>query len=308
LVVQPNKLCEEDAMRATKLFARTHIPIAGMIENMAGQVFGESKSIDIMGLPVLASLGLREDIAIAGSSGKMSEVKDNPFEKIAEDLFRKATDVEWIFGVSPFYEGANKDKLIEDMNENDRIKIGKELKFMGLNSWEYVREVLLSREPFQHSVDKNLLENTTDVIRSMLQNLDENNEGLFMVTKPPCTQITLFPGEIGSAHLYKEGKYYYDMPRVAYTTDEGEVVLFANEVSAVTKEVFMKHQKTGELVLAPKSSTPRYIPSVKALEEIEAVVGDACRTPHNWREAYVKLGMEVPMEVEINDTIGNDSN
>jgi Mrp family chromosome partitioning ATPase len=304
LVVQPNKLCEEDAMRATQLFARTQIPIAGMIENMAGQVFGESKSIDIMGLPVLASLSLREDIAIAGSSGKMSEITNNPFDAIAEDLFNKATDIEWIFGKSPFYEGVNKDKMIEDMSDKEKERLPKKVKFIGLNSWDYIRDVLLSQQPY---LDRMLLENSTEVIRNMLEGLDEREEGLFMITKPPCTVIKLFPGEIGTARLYKEGLYYYNLPRVAYATDEGEVVLFPNEVSPVTKKVLMKHQKSGELVLAPKSTTPRYIPSVEALEGIDEFFGRICRTPKNWREEYRKLGMEVPMEVEINDTIGNDS-
>ena len=300
LVVQPNKLCEEDALRATQLFIKTRIPIAGMIENMAGQVFGESKSIDIMGLPVLASLNLREDIAIAGSSGKMMEITNNPFEDIAEDLFNKATDIEWIFEKSPFYEGANKDKIIADLTDDERIKVHADLKFIGLNSWDYVRDELMNR---QVHIDKTLLECSTEQIRQMLENLDENNEGLFMVTKPPCTVIKLFPGEIGSAHLYKEGKYYYDMPRIAYPTDDGEVVLFANEVSPVTKEVLMKHQKSGELVLAPKSTTPRYIPSVEALEGIDDLFGRICRTPKNWREEYKRLGMEVeiPVVVESNE-------
>ena len=305
LVVQPNKLCEEDALRATQLFIRTHIPIAGMIENMAGQMFGVSKSIDIMGLPVLASLELRQDIAIAGSSGKMSEITNNPFDTIAEDLFNKATDIEWILGKSPFYEGVNKDKLIEDMNDFERMKLGTNLKFMGLNSWDYVQDVLLSQ---QHIMDKTLLENTTEVIRKMLENLDENNEGLFMVIRPPCTNIALFPGEIGTARLYKEGQYYYNLPRVAYATDEGEVVLFAHEISPVTKESLMKNQENGDLILAPKSTTPRYIPSVEALMDIGENFGRICRIAHNWREEYIKLGMDVPMEIEINDGNGSNSN
>lgn len=53
----------------------------------------------------------------------------------------------------------------------------------------------------------------------------------------------------------------------------------------------MDLQNRGELVLAPNSSNPRYIPAPNALREIECAFGHLVSTPASWEQEYTKLGV-----------------
>ena len=291
LVVQPNRLSQADANRATQLFMETKVPIVGMIENMTGEIFGKTKSIEIMGLPVLATVNLREDIAKAGSKGTIDTIKSNPFDKLAESIYKESTEINWTTSKNAFYEGLDAEKYFGTEDEKTDLK-RKKYEFIGLKSWDYVREQLMNQQGSSViPLDRTLLLNDTETIRRMLEGLDESNQGLFMVIRAPSTQIKLFPGEIGSAHLYREGKYYYNLPRVAYETDEGEIVLFPHEVSPVDTKLLTELQKKGEIVLAPNSKTPRYVPLPKLMKEIKVLYGSMVGNTHGIEKEYKKLGI-----------------
>ena len=122
----------------------------------------------------------------------------------------------------------------------------------------------------------------------MLYHLDDGNTGLFMIVRPPNTSCRLFPGEVGTAHLYTDGKMYYDIPRVAYATDGGEVVLFPHEIKPITVDSLNKYLEEGTLKLATHSKVPRYIPTKDNLEEIRATFGDRVFMA-GWEEDYKAL-------------------
>lgn len=311
LVVQPNKLSEEDAKRTSHLFTNLNIPIVGVIQNMSGSVFGEYKAGEILGLNLLGTIPLNKDIASLGGAGKIDEIK-NPLREISEKLFTLAGEADWKIIPKSMFEGLTYEQLVSDdvipdleddeqtrdffktklkkrINPNSIANVS-QLGFMGLNSWDKIRDCLLD---FQESVmiitDKTLYENDTKTIRKMLYHLDDGNTGLFMVVRPPNTNIPLFPGEIGTAHLYLEGHHYYDIPRVAYATDKGEVVLFPHELMPVSVDSLNQYLEEGTLKLATCSKTPRYIPTKENCEAIHSTFGNRVFMVENWEDEHKAL-------------------
>jgi len=294
LVLQPNNLAKEDALRAVSLFYETKIPITGIIENMVGDVFGESKAIDIMNLPVLASLPLRTDIAKLGSTGKIHMIQNNPLEKIAEEIFKKAYEVSWKQIPKKLLEGPTvkeyRDAYYDSSPWDPKSTHKGNLKFVGTNSWDYIRKRLMDKE-LSFVSDQFLRYNDAQTVRKMLNGLDEDNEGMFMIVRPPCTRVKLFPGEIGIAHLWIGNETHYGVPSVSYQTDCGEIRLFPHEVSPVSYEQLVELQNEKELIRAKKSVMSRYLPSKKILTQISNTFGSRCYFTENWKKEYKKLGV-----------------
>jgi MinD superfamily P-loop ATPase len=328
LVIQPNKLSEEDAKRTSQLFTNLKIPIAGVIQNMSGDVFGEYTTGEVLGLKLLGSIPLNKQIATLGGNGEIDKVK-NPLVRITEDLFALAGEADWKIVSKAMFEGVEYDDLVldegypevdyeegdEDDDDGDMesfkhadknrirkiISGSKELGFRGLKSWGKIRKVIMGMsDTADHyfgktdDIDQMLVNCDTKTIRRMLYHLDDSNTGLFMIARPPNTQIRLFAGEVGTAHLYLDGKYYYNLPRVAYQTDQGEVVLFPHEVIPITVTDLDKYIEDGTLYLAKNSKMPRYIPTRGNLEGIVATFGRLV-SMHGWEEDYLALcGDSVP--------------
>jgi len=294
LVLQPNNLCKEDALRSIALFMQHKVPVVGVIENMVGDIFGDH--IELVGLPVLKSIPLRKDVANAGNEGRIDEVS-NPVYSVAEKIFRDAAKADWDVEKKRVYEEADPDDLIAG-GFMDNIKKRSDLKYLGVNSWDAVRERLLSMDLSKvipnMNPDRFLMENDGKTIKRMLDNLDEDDSGLFMMVRPPSTEIKLFPGEVTIAHLRKlDNDAYYRVPRLSWPTDEGEVVIFASEASPISPKKLHDLIDRGELVLASNSKTQRYVPSPEQLEGIAEVYGRMTTVPKNWKEEYAKLGIEV---------------
>ena len=126
----------------------------------------------------------------------------------------------------------------------------------------------------------------------MLSGLDEMKAGTFMVIVASYTEIDLFPGEIGTANLAPYAKSYYAVPRLLYHTDEGTVTLFPFEVTPVNSEDILMHQSEGSMVCIPGTTTPRFLPSVKAMEELEDEFGfSRIGLRSDWKARYEKLGI-----------------
>jgi len=289
LVTQPNKLSEEDALRATKVFMTTNIPIAGIIKNMSGEVFGKPEDIDILGLPVLATLQLDKTIAQAGSEGRIHRVRNNPLAPVCEDLLKEASDVSWKTIKTSMFEGPD----FNTLSRSETVWLTKQetLKFHGTNSWDEIRSALLSK---WGPPDDFLLYNDAETIRRMINGLDDDLTGLFMVIRPPRAEITTFPGEVGIGRLIRRGEQntsYYGVPRIAYATDDGELTLFPGEVSPITTEKLLSLQNSGDLVLAPKSKTQRYVPPADVA--LSAAYAFNLTVPDDIEEHYKKLGVEV---------------
>jgi len=300
LVLQPNQLAKEDALRAVSLFYGTKIPITGIIENMVGDVFGKSKNVSIMDLPVLASLPLRSDIAQIGSAGEIHTIKSNPLEKVAEKILEKASEVSWKQVPKKLLEGPTMDQYRDNdsfaLVDNRGWPISSyrgDFKFIGTETWDYIRRRIMDMQGGMVPIDQFLVHNDAQTIRKMLNGLDEDNEGMFMVVRPPCTEVKLFPGEIGTAHLWMGSDMYYGVPSIAYQTDQGEVRLFPHEASPVSPELLIQLQNEKELVRAKKSSIPRYLPNKNLLMQIACTFGTRTIVTRSWKEEYQKLGVRV---------------
>ena len=291
LIIQPNRLSKDDAMRASAVFRKTQIPIAGIIENMEGDVFGGKQSINIFNLPILATIPLNAELGVAGSAGVIDTV-ENPLADVAEKLFKKATTVSWeMKPLSKDFLGESEDRVAElFFNPEDKGT----WRYRGLNSWDYVRKKLLELTTIM-TPDMTLLMNDTETIKRMLDGLDENMEGLFMILRAPGTEDVLFPGEIGHGSLIdnKPAESYYGLPRIGYQTDKGVVHLFPHEVAPRTIDDLLQLEKEGEIVLAPNSNAQRYVPSAKALVEIDEMYGRMVHVPPNWESEYERLGVTV---------------
>lgn len=286
LVIQPNKLSEEDALRATALFQKTNVPISGVIRNMSSDTFG--KDMNILDLPILADIPLRDDVAQLGYSGRITQVKDNPLLPICEELFEKAINIDWEVVKAQLYESTLE---YEELIDKDLVSKDK-LKFYGTKSWDIVRRRLQDYEPkFRGYTGDEFLEVcTAEMIKKMLEHLDDDKTGIFMITKAPNTQIRLFPGEIGVCSLSTENKYWYGVPRVLYHTDEGDVTLFPHEVKPVTAKLLLELERDNEIMKSPKSSSARHLPTIQMMEQLENL-GWEVGIPHDWREHYERLGM-----------------
>lgn len=314
LVIQPNKLSEEDAKRTSHLFTNLKIPIVGVIQNMSGEVFGEYKAGEVLGLKLLGSIPLDKKIATAGGAGKIDEI-ENPLTGISENLFTLAGEAEWKITSKTMFEGLTyaqltSDKTIPDLDDDDEVRDAfkrrkrgainpfslkglSELGFMGLQSWDDIREHLMdfyaATATSPSGGDQILQLNDAATIRDMVYHLDDSNTGLFMIVRPPNTSIRLFPGEIGTAHLYCEGHYYFDIPRVAYATDEGEVVLFPHEIKPVTIDSLNQYLEEGTMKLASHSKTPRYVPTRDNLKLVSNTFGKQVGLNGDWEPDYDRI-------------------
>jgi len=302
LVVQPNKLSEEDAARTTLLFQKVKVPVVGVVQNMVGDIFEGYKEDTVLDLKILGGIPMKKEIATMGAKGKIDEV-ENPLEDLAGKLFKMAGEAEWKIMPKGLFEGPSFDdlyksgELFKKEREGERL-IPKKMKFYGLKSWEEIRAIMLGESDlFPNAArleswprtDETLELNDTETLRKMLEGLDEDNSGLFMIVRAPTTAIRLFPGEIGTAHLYLEGQHYYNLPRIAYTTDQGEVVLFAHEVKPCSIENLNQYIEEGTLVRARNSNAPRYIPTKEQLEMIGAAFGSRVGLTGDWEGDYATL-------------------
>lgn len=303
LVVQPNRLSYEDAKRAVDMFQSIGVPIAGAVQNMIGDL-GELSS-EVLGMPVLAHIVMRKEIARLGSAGKIDEVEDNPLNAIAGSLYEKAISIDW--------RGTEQEVLQGPPEYEVEFKKDEQPHYVGLQSWDAIREEINwggyrwgKYAPVLP--DQFLEECTAERIECMLKGLDETGIGMFMIVKAPATAVALFPGEIGMAHLGEPSKMHYGVPRIAYQTDEGEVILFANEVKPVSHEELMQMIEYGEHVRV--GNTTRYVPTFKVMEQIEWAYGGLAHVPTSWREEYAKLGItnggKDGQEKTMGDSEGDD--
>ena len=285
LVSQSNRLSESDASRAMQLFMTYGVPILGIIENMAGDVFGKTKKKKILGLPVVASIELNKELAIAGSSGKIYNIGKNPLDKVAEKMLKKAGKVDWKIVKDVLLEGPSMDSILELDLKTARDKSG--WKFFGTNTWDHVRHRLMKLDLFG---DRFLSLCTASAIRKMLDHLDDEGQGMFQVIRAPHTEVPLFAGEIGMAHL-KVNPSYYGVPKVEYFTDKGNVTLFPYEVAPTTHDKLLSLLEVNEMIRMPKSSHARYIPMPEIMEQIYHAFGLEAGVTRHWRKKYEDIGL-----------------
>lgn len=285
LVMQSNKLCEEDGIRACQLFSSIDSPVAGVIENMTGEVFGDADEKNILGFPVLAKIPLNKKISDLGNKGLMGTVKNNPLEKVAEDIYKNAIDVKWTLESTNNWNGPSEKAVMGSLFKYDYPETHK---YYGLASWNAVREEMMDFQYLEYMVDRRINDCNYDTIKRIFDNLNTENVGMFMITKAVDTAIKVFPGEIGMGRVELGHKSYYGLPRIIYDTDEGELHLFPNEVKPVSIDELKRYLGWKEHIQAKNSTATRYLPTADTLQQLGNAFG---MTVSGWEEKYKELGV-----------------
>jgi ATP-binding protein involved in chromosome partitioning len=73
VITTPQRSAQRVAIRVADMARRSHMPVVGVIENMAGEVFGRgggAELADELGVPLLASIPLDEVVVKGGDSGQ----------------------------------------------------------------------------------------------------------------------------------------------------------------------------------------------------------------------------------------------
>lgn len=89
LVTLPQEVAFVDVIKALHAFQQLKIPVLGLIENMVGLPFGESKGVqyaDRLSLPFLGAIPLNRAVCLAGDEGvpfAFTEVQDKVFAPLA---------------------------------------------------------------------------------------------------------------------------------------------------------------------------------------------------------------------------------
>jgi len=104
IVTTPQEIALADVRRGAAMFAKTAVPVLGVVETMswfedpAGnrhQIFGQGggqKMADTLGLPLLAELPLLTDIRAAGDSGTPAALQNGPASTLFADLANTVQD------------------------------------------------------------------------------------------------------------------------------------------------------------------------------------------------------------------------
>ena len=104
IVTTPQEIALADVRRGAAMFAKTAVPVLGVVETMswfedpAGnryQIFGEGggrKMAETLGLPLLAELPLLTDIRAAADTGTPAALQDGPAQALFAALAQTVQD------------------------------------------------------------------------------------------------------------------------------------------------------------------------------------------------------------------------
>ncbi len=104
IVCTPQKVALLDAMKAISMFNQVKIPVLGMVENMAGDIFGRGGArakAEELGIPMLGELPADPEVRIRGDEGRISSLiaDDSPVrdqlvaisQRVAIEVARQVT-------------------------------------------------------------------------------------------------------------------------------------------------------------------------------------------------------------------------
>lgn len=267
IVTQPNALSVTDVNRTALFFRERNVNILGIVENMVTEKVESSYSWKI-----LASIPFEKNF-------NFNDVYENNkplYKTICENL--ENLD-------SVILENKKRQLFDETItNEDiDSLPYAKrnDLQFINISTWDYVIELLKESESPMHGFDRALDELTTERIARMLKVFEKDEKGYFMVTKAPSCVIKLIPGEIGEGSL-TVAKSYYGVPRIKYSTSQGEVVLFPYEIKPISNKELLEFLSEGYR----PTKDGRYLPSKNDLYQVEAAFGSRVGLAKDWEELY----------------------
>lgn len=267
IVTQPNILSTTDVNRTALFFKDRNVNILGIVENMCTEEVKNSYSWKI-----LASVPFEKNFNFSNVYNNSKAI----YKNIAESL----ENID-----SVILENKRRQIFDETITEEDinflPFKKRNDIQFVNLSTWNYVRGLLQDTECGLISYDQALTELTTERIARMLKVFEKDERGYFMVTKAPTCAIQLIAGEIGEASL-TIAKSHYGVPRIKYSTSQGEIVLFPYEIKPVTNAELLNAIAGG--YMATKDG--RYLPPKNELYEVEATFGSRVGLFKDWETLY----------------------
>lgn len=291
LVTQPNKLSLSDVIRTAKFFSEKckSAPVY-IVENMS---FGEDV---VMPLPCKAKISFAEGM----KGDTLYDTHTKEYKYLAE-LCLTAGDVQQRIQANLLFDesyqitdirrmgGFNKSSyMLECTYDDGNIKSRplSKLRFQNVRSWGVVRDELMDDHysmPFAHN-DNTLRELTEERVSRLVTAFKNDTDAYFMITKAPCTEIIVFPGEIGIATIVCD-ESFYGVPRLQYQTKQGQLILFAYEAIPVQMSELNAYINEG-YKLQPDG---RYIPTKEHLEMVYNSFGNRVGMGDNWERNYDTL-------------------
>lgn len=269
IVTQPNALSVTDVNRTTLFFKERNVNIIGIVENMCT---AKRISDSIYSWKVLGSIPFEADFDFTQVYEKSKPI----YKEIAGHLANLD---------SAIMENKKRQLFDETITEDDvnflPFKKRNDLQFVNLSTWEYVRGLIMDSEMAGFHLDQALMELTTERISRMLKVFEKDEKGYFMVTKAPSCVIQLIAGEIGEGSL-TVAKSHYGVPRIKYSTSQGEIVLFPYEIMPVSNEQLLDSIARGYI----PTKDGRYLPPKNELFELANTFGHRCGLIDNWEEHY----------------------
>ena len=95
VVCTPQKVALLDAVKAINMYKQVKVPVLGVVENMAGEIFGRGgarEEAEKMGIPFLGEVPIEADIRIKGDEGRISALYDDD-SPVREPLLRVCEQV-----------------------------------------------------------------------------------------------------------------------------------------------------------------------------------------------------------------------
>lgn len=267
VVTQPNQLSVTDVNRTALFFQQRNVNIIGVVENMCSE---KSSGINYE-WKILAQVPFEKNFdskSVYNNSKKLYQSiatsLNNLDSVILENKKRQLFD----------------ESIVQDDIDSLPLNSRNDLRFINLSTWDYIKELIAESEVFSPH-DKFLDCNDTERIGRMLKAFEKDERAYFMVTNAPSCVIQLIPGEIGEGTLTM-AESYYGVPRIKYSTSQGEIVLFPHEIKPVTSDELIQLVSTGYV----PTKDGRYLPPKDELIELQHSFGKRVGLKENWKEHY----------------------
>lgn len=280
VVTQPTELSRSDVKRTGIFFQNRNIPIIGIIENM---VQGNVEEGDYV-WKTLGRIPFAENFSGESAYNQNSDI----YKNLASDLNSLESVILENKKRFLFDESITYNEIEEDFRQSGVWGLAKEkeLKFINLSTWENVRNEIeeLQANSKLLSIDRLIQESTFERVSRLVKAFENDEQAYFMIVNAPCTNIKVFPGEIGQCSLIMSPAYY-NLPCVNYQTREGSVMMFPHEVRPVTGKEVNDFIADGYKLLPDG----RYIPPKEVLEELDNTFGFRVGLRDGWEKEYDKI-------------------
>ena len=291
-VSQPTALSREDVIRTANFFTERCKPcVTYMVENMCSDKLADT-TYDY-GMEVIAHIPFIENFR----SELLIEKCNSDYTLIGEKIILGA-DVEQkqAYYKPPYDETFDLIKVLDTGNrrtslvayiKRDGEEMEKEMalgpypKFLSVRTWGRMRDYVDKFERgFRH--DMRIDKCSPEIIERMVKPFYENSQAYFMVINAPLCEIQLITGEIGQATLVTNGTSHYGIPRLKYSTRNGEIILFPDEVLPIGMGELQNFLQEGYEIL----SDSRYLPPKETVEMCYNAYGSRVGLMDSWEQTY----------------------